>query len=146
MGSNTFNHSTLDVSRNLIFSYWTNHIKFSCITCCDANEGNVLFNNTLNTFTVIWYWIKDHSDNKSGNQLLPFHGVLLSITSNVLYVPSNRQGSMYHSHRALLGMRNILKGPLRGTDVTIKCTLNRRSTPELRILHPKIRYQMSYIT
>ena len=42
-------------------------------------EGNVLFNDTLNTFYLILYGVghivKDHSDSERGNPLLP-HGLL----------------------------------------------------------------------
>ena len=41
----------------------------------ERDEGNVLFNNTLNTFHFwlcsIGHMVKDHSDNKRGNLLLP---------------------------------------------------------------------------
>ena len=40
-----------------------------------CNEGNVLFNDTLNTFYLRLYgvrhMVKDHSDNEKGNPLLP---------------------------------------------------------------------------
>ena len=47
-------------------------------------EGNVLFNNTLNTF-YLWLYgvrhmVKDHSDSEKGNPLPPPHGLLFSIT------------------------------------------------------------------
>ena len=36
-------------------------------------EGNVLFNNALNTFyfTVIWHMVKNHSNREKGNPLPP---------------------------------------------------------------------------
>ena len=44
------------------------------------NEGNVLFNNALNTFYLCLYGIrhivKDNSDSQRGNQLMPPHGLL----------------------------------------------------------------------
>ena len=44
-----------------------------------GKEGNVLFNDTLNTFYLRLYGIRhmvtDHSDSKRGNLLLP-HGLL----------------------------------------------------------------------
>ena len=47
-------------------------------------EGNVLFNNTLNTFYLLLYgvghMVKDHSDSERGN-LLPPHGLLFLISS-----------------------------------------------------------------
>ena len=47
-------------------------------------EGNVLFNDALNTFNLqlygIGHMIKNHSDCERGNPLLP-HGLLLPISS-----------------------------------------------------------------
>ena len=48
-------------------------------------EGNVLFNDALNTF-YLWLYdvihtVKDHSDSERGNQLLPLHGLLFLISS-----------------------------------------------------------------
>ena len=48
------------------------------------NEGNVLFNDTLNTFYLQLYgvrhMVKDHSDSEKGNPMLP-HGLLFPISS-----------------------------------------------------------------
>ena len=57
-------------------------------------EGNVLFNDTHNTFYLQLYgvrhMVKDHSDSEKGNPLPP-HGLLLPISSKVLlYAPSHR--------------------------------------------------------
>ena len=50
-------------------------------------KGNVLFNNSLNTFYLrlcgISHMVKDHSDNERGNPLPP-HGLLFTISSNWL--------------------------------------------------------------
>ena len=47
-------------------------------------EGNVLFNDTLNTFYLRLYgvrhMVKDHSDREKGNWLLP-HGLLFPFSS-----------------------------------------------------------------
>ena len=47
-------------------------------------EGNVLFNDALNTFYLRLYgvrhMVKDHSDSEKGNPLLP-HGLLFPINS-----------------------------------------------------------------
>ena len=64
-------------------------------------EGNVLFNDALNTF---YFWlfgvvhiVKDHSDSESGNPLLP-HGLPFPTSSKgSLYAPYHRQDSTYHS-------------------------------------------------
>ena len=52
-------------------------------------EGNVLFNDALNTFYLRLYggrhMVKDHSDREIGNPLPP-HGLLFSITSNGSFI------------------------------------------------------------
>ena len=67
-------------------------------------EGNVLFNDALNTFYLRLYgvrhMVKEHSDSERGN-LLPPHRLLF---------PINRQDSTYHrlcytSRGALAGTR-----------------------------------------
>ena len=57
-------------------------------------EGNVLFNDALNTFYLRLYGVrhmaKDYSDNERGNPLPP-HGLLFPISNKCLYAPSNKQ-------------------------------------------------------
>ena len=48
-------------------------------------EGNVLFNDTLNTFYGVRHMVKDHSDSERGNPLPP-HGLLFSISSNGFFI------------------------------------------------------------
>ena len=65
----------------------------------ERKEGNILFNDALNTFYLrlygVGHMVKEHSDSKRGN--LPPHGLLFLISSKVfLYAPSNRQDSTYH--------------------------------------------------
>ena len=52
-------------------------------------EGNVLFNDALNTFYLQLYgvrhMVKDHSDSEKGNPLLPY-GLLLSINSKGSFI------------------------------------------------------------
>ena len=52
-------------------------------------EGNVLFNDTLNTFYLrlygIGYMVKDHSDSEKGNPLPP-HGLLFPINSKGSFI------------------------------------------------------------
>ena len=52
-------------------------------------EGNVLFNNTLNTFHLWLYGVghrvKDHSDNVRGNPLPP-HGLVILINSKGSFI------------------------------------------------------------
>ena len=87
----------------------------NCIRIIGFKEGNVLFNDALNTFYLRLYgvrhMVKDHSDSKRGNPLQP-HGLLFSINSK----GSHRQDSTYHglcytSRGALAGTRNSLMGP-----------------------------------
>ena len=59
------------------------------ITMVDRKEGNVLFNNALNTFYLqlygIRHMVKDHSDSESGNPLPP-HGLLFQISSKGSFI------------------------------------------------------------
>ena len=81
-------------------------------------EGNVLFNDALNTFYLrlydIGHMVKDHSDSERGN-LLPLHGHSLQLAARVLlYASSHRQDNTYHSlyytsRGALAGTRLIIK-------------------------------------
>ena len=83
-------------------------------------EGNVLFNDALNTLYLrlygVGHMVKDHSDSERGNPLPP-HGLLFPINSNgFLYAPSHRQDSTNHglcytSHGALAGTRNRSDDP-----------------------------------
>ena len=59
-------------------------------------EGNVLFNDALNTFYLrlygVGHMVKDHSDSERGNLLLP-HGLLFPISRKVfLYAPPPQTG------------------------------------------------------
>ena len=60
------------------------------------NEGNVLFNDALNTFCLQLYGIrhkvKDHSDSERGNLLPPRLAARVFV-----YASSHRQDSTYHS-------------------------------------------------
>ena len=56
---------------------------------CNRKEGNVLFNNALNSFYLRLYgvrhMVKDHSDSERGNPL-PLHGLLFSISSKGSFI------------------------------------------------------------
>ena len=77
-----------------------------CIKFCDVGvrqrkEGNVLFNDALNTFYLqlygVGHMVKDHSDSERGN-LLCHIGYSFRLTARVLlYAPFHRQDSTYHS-------------------------------------------------
>ena len=82
-------------------------------------EGNVLFNDALNTFYLrvygVKHMVKDHSDRETGNPLPP-HGLLLSINSKGSFICTIRQDSTYQSlcytsRGALAGTRNSSMGP-----------------------------------
>ena len=55
----------------------------------DTEEGNVLFNDALNTFYLrlygIRHMVKDHSDSEKGN-LLPPHRLLFTITNKGYFI------------------------------------------------------------
>ena len=57
---------------------------FDFVNVSDRKEGNVLFNDTLNTFYLRLYgvrhMVKNQSDRERGNPLLP-HRLLFSISS-----------------------------------------------------------------
>ena len=75
-------------------------------------EGNVLFNDALNTFYLqlygVGHMVKDHSDSKRGSHM----GYSFQLAARVhLYASSHRQDSTYHSlcytsRGALAGTRN----------------------------------------
>ena len=54
-----------------------------------AQEGNVLFNDALNTFYLrligVGHMVKDHSGSERGNPLPP-HGLLFPISSNGYFI------------------------------------------------------------
>ena len=58
-------------------------------TAPSRNEGNILFNDALNTFYLQLYgvrhMVKDHSDSEKGNPLLP-HGLLFPINSKGSFI------------------------------------------------------------
>ena len=73
------------------------------------NEGNVLFNDALNTFYLrlygIGHMVKDHSDSERRNPLPP-HGLLFPISSKgsfICIIPQT--GLCYSSRGALAGTR-----------------------------------------
>ena len=102
-----------------------NSSKFTCQeleALVKGEEGNVSFNDTLNTFYLQLYdvdhMVKDHSDSESGNPLPPLHGLLFSRLPPrvLLHAPSYRQDSTYHGlcytrRGALAGTRNSLMRP-----------------------------------
>ena len=101
-----------------VFQDWCNKGCGMCCSLCATRhvkgrkEGNVLFNDALNTFYLRLYgvrhMVKDHSDSERGNPLPP-HGLLFSINSKGSFIwPSHRQDST--SRGALAGTRNSSMG------------------------------------
>ena len=96
-------------------------------------EGNVLFNNALNTFYLQFYGVKhmlkDHSDIERGNPLPP-HGLLFPISSKVLsYESLHRQVNTFHdlcytSRGTLEESRNWSVGPPWRIDSTTRRTMS----------------------
>ena len=89
----------------IFLAFWeTNKVK--------KKEGNVWFNDALNTFYLRLYGVRhmveDHSDSDRGNHM----GYSFRLTARVLlYAQSHRQDSTYHGLRgALAGMRNSSMG------------------------------------
>ena len=74
----------------------------------ERKEGNVLFNDTLNTFYIRLYDVghmaKDHSDSDKGNPLPPLNGLLFPISSKGSFnASSHRQNSTYHGFVTPIG-------------------------------------------
>ena len=69
----------------LTYTHWAN----SGLELALRKEGNVLFNDALNTFYLRLYgvrhMVKDHSDNEKGNPLPP-HRLLLPINSKGSFI------------------------------------------------------------
>ena len=60
-----------------------------CFISTNTKEGNVLFNDALNTF-YLWLYdielmVKDHSDSKTGNLLPPLHWLLFPVYQQVFF-------------------------------------------------------------
>ena len=89
-------------------------------------EGNVLFNDALNTFYLRLYGIrhmlKDHSDNERRN-LLPLHGLHFLICSKGSFL----WPFFYIRRRSLAGTRNSSMGPTWRIDTMTHRTMNERS-------------------
>ena len=84
-------------------------------------EGNVLFNDALNTFYLrlygVTHMVKDHSDSEREETRCRHMGYSFRLTARVLlYASSNRQDNTYHSlcytsRGELTGTRNSSMGP-----------------------------------
>ena len=93
---------------------------------------------TQHILCMALHMVKDHSDSKRRNLLLPF-GYSFRLAARVLlYALSYRHDSTYYSlcytsHGALAGMRNSSMGPPWGIDSKTHCTMSRCSTTELYV-------------
>ena len=69
--------------------YLTTHSTHFIYGYMERKKGNVLFNDTLNTFYLRLYgfghMVKDHSDSERGNPLPP-HRLLFLISSKVSFI------------------------------------------------------------
>ena len=83
-------------------------------------EGNVLFNDALNTFYLrlygVGYMVKDHSDSERETRCRHIVYSFRLIARVLLYAPSHRQDSTYYGlcytgHGSLVGTRNSSMGP-----------------------------------
>ena len=82
--------------------------------CSNRKEGNVLFNDVLNTFYLRLYGVrhrvKDHSESAREETRCRHMGYSFRLTARVLlYAPSHRQDSTYH------GLCYTSRGALAGT-------------------------------
>ena len=103
------------------------YIKHFLSSVCIARrkEGNVLFNDALNTFYLqlygVGHMVKDHSDSERGNLLPPLHGLLF---------PFNSKGLCYTSRGSLAGTRNNMywnmqqfkSGCAKGWGISTQCS------------------------
>ena len=108
---------------------------FYCGISLAKKEGNVLFNDALNTEYIrlisVGYLVKDHSDNARGNSLL------FTVNKDILYAPSYRHDNTYHgfcqtSCGALAGTRNSSMSSSGVIAPTTHGTTSGRSTTEPR--------------
>ena len=101
-----------------------------------GKEGNVLFNEALNTFYVrfLWRWtFGKRSLSEKRNPLPPLHGLLFFWFADLLYAQSYRQDNTFHSFcytscGTLAGMRNSSVGPPWGIDLMTHITMSWCST------------------
>ena len=85
-------------------------------------EGNVLFNDALNTFYLwlygVGHMVKDHSDSEIGNPLPP-HGLLLPISIKGSFMEGRKEGNVLFNdalntfYFTVIWRRTYGKGPFR---------------------------------
>ena len=81
-------------STHFIYGYMASDIWLRTILIARRKEGNVLFNDALNTFYLhlfaVGHMVKDHSDSERGNPLPP-HRLLFPISSKGSFICINPQ-------------------------------------------------------
>ena len=107
---------TRKVPNSVYFAHLWYKNRSNFTSTMNEKEGNVLFNNVLNTFYLRLYGIgqtvKDQSDSERRNQLSPIHELPFLLAARyLLCAPSHRQNSTHHgicytSCVALAGTRN----------------------------------------
>ena len=79
----------MEVNRNSKEGFLFCQYSKACVFRQERKEGNVLFNDALNTFYLrlygVGHMVKNHSDCERGNPLLP-HGLLLPISSKGSFI------------------------------------------------------------
>ena len=88
---------TLVVWRTSTVGSWLN---ISSIFIYTRKEGNILFNDALNTFYLRLYgehMINDHSDYGRGNPLTPLHGLPFSISRKGYFICSTNTDIIVHT-------------------------------------------------
>ena len=106
-----------------------------------VHEGNVLFNDALNTFYLRLYgfrhMVKDHSDSEKGTRCRHYIDYFRLAARVLLYASSHIHDSEYHiyytSRGALTGTRNSSVGPLLRIDPLTHLTMSGSSTTELHL-------------
>ena len=116
----THTHPQKTEAKNKNTNFQMCHVTSEYCRTGRRKEGNVLFNNALNTFYLRLYgvrhMIKDHSDSERGN-LLPPHGLLFPISSKgsfICIIPQTGTHTMAFVTPVVehwLEMRNSSMGP-----------------------------------
>ena len=104
---------------------WTDDLAELHLALKANKDGNVLFNDTRNTFYLQLYGIrhkqKDHSETERRNPLLPLYWLVFTIRDLYTYHPTHRlvhTTTCYTSCGAMAGMRNSWMGPQWGIHMT----------------------------
>ena len=115
MGKNVYNRCEQD-RRQLYPSF--SACRRTAILPGQGKEGNVLFNNALNTFYLRLYGVRYMKDHSAREETHCRHmGYSFRLAARVLfYAPSHRQDETYHGHcytscGSLAGTRNSSMGP-----------------------------------